>query len=61
MSKRWKLKQDDDCHWYLIKQDDDRLFDALVTSEDECEFERIFGGMRTSGPHALTFERPMEE
>lgn len=61
MSQRWKLETDDSCHWYLIKAEDSKLFDTLLTSEDETDFEDIFGDKRINGPFGITFEKPLEK
>lgn len=64
MSQKYILKQDEDCHWYLIRIKDVDKFDSLCEyaySEDDFEgFERMFSECRINGPHDLTFTDPRD-
>jgi len=43
------LKQDENCHWYLIELEDKDLFTNLLEQEetdDDSEFESKFGDKR---------------
>ena len=58
---RFKLKQDEDCHWYLIIDNNEELFVRLLEEEDYDTFGECFGDCRVDGPHNLTFTDPREE
>lgn len=72
---RYKLKQDENSHWYLILADSEKLFVRLLedmenfytneewgaAQESEETFEECFGDCRIDGPHNLTFTDPLEE
>lgn len=59
MSKtaRYKLIQDNDCHWYLITVEQEKLFNELLSDWEKFEdadFKRV------DGPHAVSFVDPKE-
>jgi hypothetical protein len=63
--KRFRLNQDQDCHWYLIPDDEKLLglFNELNEAEEGWADDRWqqFEDMRIDGYHRLTFENPAEE
>lgn len=64
MKQRWCLKTDDDSHWYLIKIEDQSLFNELCSSsyekDDFSQFNNLFDNYRINGPYNLSFEYPMD-
>lgn len=63
MSDRYCLKQDDDCHWYLIPVLRLQNFEEWLAAGpyyEDYEGEE-FDSCRIDGPHRLTFTDPKEE
>lgn len=61
--KRYKLKTDQDSHWYLVPVEREAEFESLCEdayAKDEYEtFCQAFDGLRISGPYSLTFVDPV--
>jgi len=61
--KRWRLVQDGDGHWYLIRSHELSLFGKWEAAGPYWEgYEGpSFHQFRIDGPQRLTFENPVEE
>jgi hypothetical protein len=63
-NKRFCLRRDDDCHWYLLPFDEEllALFRELVEKEDGWADDRWqqFEDRRIDGYTDLAFENPVE-
>jgi hypothetical protein len=58
----YKFKQDDDCHWYMIRVEDESLFHGLITMGLHDAFNNIFGDRRLAGgPESVVFVQPVED
>lgn len=60
---RFKFKQDQDCHWYLIPEELSSLFTQLEENgEADCfaEFDNKFDKYRCDHPSNFTFENVKE-
>jgi hypothetical protein len=56
----YKLKQDDDCHWYMIREEHEMLFNGLITQGMHDTFNSIFSKYRLQGgPETLRFVEPV--
>lgn len=57
---RWCLVQDNDCHWYLIREEQREEFNKWVSfSDDHAAWNgEMFGECRVDGPHNITFAAP---
>jgi hypothetical protein len=58
---RYRMVQDDDCHWYLIPANRSFEFDTWRESDDYQAGIEPDWAHRIDGPHRLTFTDPREE
>jgi hypothetical protein len=58
---RYILKQDDDCHWYLLKESEEAEFDQWIEATwSNWEFYqgKDFDNNRIDHPSSISFENP---
>lgn len=63
MPEKYMLKQDDDCHWYLVPESEWLSFDDLMTVDPEdltADGEAYLDSMSIDGPHRIAFICPEE-
>ena len=61
--KRFMMKQDNDCHWYLVPVEHCKLFDEMMEidwGEWTPAGEQLIESMRIDGPELLTFTDPQK-
>ncbi len=62
---RFRFKQDDDSHWYLVPESRSQEFDDVLEcghDDDFEEFNSLFAGMAIgSSPVMFTFEHPKRD
>lgn len=60
---RYMFKQDNDCHWYLVPEEECLSFDDIINTDYESwtpAGEAWVDSFRIDGPHNMTFTDPKE-
>ena len=56
-----KLKQDNDCHWYVIPVSLEEAFDYMMFNRSDEEFEEVFEDYRIDNPSRIVFGKWSEQ